>query len=80
MDMGGGGGAGGFIKLNNQNLNGLYNINVGRGGDGAPAAVQMVNSLIINTVLMVKMAETHNFIITSLLVEDMAVLVYFLIN
>jgi hypothetical protein len=38
MDMGGGGGAGGFIKLNNQYFNGLYTINVGKGGDGAPAA------------------------------------------
>ena len=38
VDMGGGGGAGGCIKLNNQNLNGLTNINVGKGGNGAPAA------------------------------------------
>ena len=38
MDMGGGGGAGGFIKLNNQVLNGTYTIKVGKGGDGAPAA------------------------------------------
>jgi hypothetical protein len=37
MDRGGGGGAGGFIKLNNQYFNGLYIVNVGKGGDGAPA-------------------------------------------
>jgi len=38
MDIGGGGGAGGFIKINNQYFNGLYIVNVGKGGDGAPAA------------------------------------------
>jgi hypothetical protein len=38
MDMGGGGGGGGFIELNNMNLGqGSYTINVGKGGNGAPA-------------------------------------------
>ena len=38
MDMGGGGGGGGIIELSNINVNaGSYTINVGKGGNGAPA-------------------------------------------
>jgi hypothetical protein len=39
MDMGGGGGGGGVIELLNYAVKaGTYNINIGRGGKGAPAA------------------------------------------